>query len=128
MKNSIQTTKADENSVVSGESSIENPFLIESCSDQIKFSHPLCDHYGNNTSENEYSFHTNAQNIRGSSYDETATECEPHVLSESINTTIQTHELHVLHNSISDETVNITFRQCDHNTCSVVYCLRQGEL
>ena len=71
--NSIQTTKADENSVVSGESSNENPFLIESCPDQVKHSHPLSDHYGNNTSENEYSFLTNAQNIRGSSYDEVIT-------------------------------------------------------
>ena len=113
--NYIQTTKADEISVVSGESSIENPLLIESCTDQVKYSHPLCDHYRNNTSENEYSFHTDAQNIRGSLYDEIATECEPHVLSKSINTTVQTPELHVLHNSISDETVNITFKQCDHN-------------
>ena len=41
-------------------------------------------------------------------YDETAQECDSELLSESIN------EMHVVHNSISDQTVNITLQDVDH--------------
>ena len=86
----------------------------------LLISHPLSDEYVNNTKE--YPCLANGQTISKCSYNQTANECPPHVLSKSIITSLGNPEVHVVHNSISDDTVNISLRKCNHNNCSIIKC------
>ena len=62
-----------------------------------------------------------SDNISDSSFDKTGNEYE--TKSKSSNERkIQMCEKHLIHNSISDETVNITFRDCRHDDCSILHC------
>ena len=92
----------------------------------LQFSHPLSDDYS--STAGQYSCLANGQNISKCSYNQTAKECPPHVLSKSINTTLENPQVHVVHNSISDDTVNISLRKCNHNNCSILQCLIQRDL